>query len=153
MTRIIDIANSKLVDCERKGEADQKREQPGDGCQDIALLISRRGIVSVAVTNLPSRIAAATGPARRHPTRAKERVDQPLTEWSHHLSTLRGRYLLIGVIFDPSRPRPAISPFWPNGKAYTSFASVVEVVLIAAPLSTTTTLGPEPIAQPLLFLR
>jgi hypothetical protein len=64
-----------------------------------------------------------------------------------------GAYLLMDVIFDPSRPKPAISPFWPKGKAYTSFAIVVEVVLMALPLSITTTLGPEPMAQPSLFLR
>ena len=57
-------------------------------------------------------------------------------------------HFLIGLIFDPSRPIPAIRPFWPKGKAITSFLSVVVVLLMALPWSITTTLGPEPIDHP-----
>jgi hypothetical protein len=52
----------------------------------------------------------------------------------------------------PFEADSAIKPRWPNGKAQTSWVSVLLVRLAAAPLSTTT-LGPDPIDQPLLFER
>jgi len=53
---------------------------------------------------------------------------------------------VILVIFDPSRPMPPIRPFWLKTK-YTSDRKFVVVSDRAAPSSSTTRLGPVPIAQ------
>jgi len=60
---------------------------------------------------------------------------------------------VILVIFDPSRPMPPIRPFWLKTTAYTSERKFVVVSDRAAPWSSTTILGPVPIAQPPLLSR
>jgi hypothetical protein len=57
------------------------------------------------------------------------------------------------VIFDPCSAKPAISPFCPKGTATTLCDNVVLSTEAPAPLSITTTLGSEPIAQPSLLSR
>jgi hypothetical protein len=94
-----------------------------------------------------------------HP-RADEPAKQPEKHYNADNEPHRGlclagltHHFLIGLIFDPSRPIPAIRPLWPNGKAITSFLSVVVVLLMALPWSITTTLGPEPIDHPSCLLK
>ena len=53
----------------------------------------------------------------------------------------------------PSSPMPAIRPSWPKGIAATSACRVVVFSEPALPLSMITTLGPDPIDQPLLLRR
>ncbi len=60
---------------------------------------------------------------------------------------------VILVIFDPWIPMPAMSPFWPKMNANTPSRDAVVPIDLATPLSTTTTLGPVPISQPLLLSR
>ena len=72
--------------------------------------------------------------------------------WFLHMSWILGSHLaggygfgVISVIFDPWRPRPAMSPSWSKAKAKTCFRSVVVVRDRAMPTSKSWVAG---VAQP-----